>query len=174
MFPLSPYIIGWRGGIMKLFYCDRRYYRVWEPLPYATCSTYPNSLRTASDKLTGSPGANRTREPNCLAISPFHICSLVLTVLGLYEGNVGCEGSLKQRRYKLCIQEAVENIRLNLTALLEASCLYNNYSTMLHTGRSQVRYPIRRIFLNLPNPSGRTRPLSLLSLQQKWVPETSK
>jgi hypothetical protein len=27
-------------------------------------------------------------------------------------------------------------------------------------------------FLNLPNPSGRTRPWGLLSLQQKWVPET--
>jgi hypothetical protein len=26
--------------------------------------------------------------------------------------------------------------------------------------------------LNLPNPSGRTRPRGLLSLQQKWVPET--
>jgi hypothetical protein len=29
-------------------------------------------------------------------------------------------------------------------------------------------------FLNLPNPSGRTRPWGLLSLKQKWVPETLK
>jgi hypothetical protein len=28
--------------------------------------------------------------------------------------------------------------------------------------------------LNLPNPSDRTRPWGLLSLQQKWVPETLK
>jgi hypothetical protein len=27
-------------------------------------------------------------------------------------------------------------------------------------------------FLNLPNPSGHTRPWDLLNLQQKWVPET--
>jgi hypothetical protein len=27
-------------------------------------------------------------------------------------------------------------------------------------------------FLNLPNPSCRTRPWGLLSFQQKWVPET--
>jgi hypothetical protein len=27
-------------------------------------------------------------------------------------------------------------------------------------------------FLNLPNPSGRTRHWGLLSLEQKWVPET--
>jgi hypothetical protein len=29
-------------------------------------------------------------------------------------------------------------------------------------------------FLNLLNPSGRTRPWGLLRLQQKWVPETEK
>jgi hypothetical protein len=33
--------------------------------------------------------------------------------------------------------------------------------------------PMRR-FLNLPNPSGRTRPWGLLSLWQKWVLETVK
>jgi hypothetical protein len=27
-------------------------------------------------------------------------------------------------------------------------------------------------FLNLPNPSSRTRPWDLLILQQKWIPET--
>jgi hypothetical protein len=43
--------------------------------------------------------------------------------------------------------------------------------TMLQGGRSRVRVPtILLHFLNLPNPSGRTRPWSLLSLWQKWAP----
>jgi hypothetical protein len=29
-------------------------------------------------------------------------------------------------------------------------------------------------FFSSPNPSGRTRPWGLLSLQQKWVPEAEK
>jgi hypothetical protein len=41
---------------------------------------------------------------------------------------------------------------------------WRNYEgTMLQTGRSRVRYPMR-LFFNLPNLSGRSRPWGLLSL----------
>jgi hypothetical protein len=42
-------------------------------------------------------------------------------------------------------------------------------------GRSQVRDPMMWMnFFNLTNPSSRTRPGGLLSIQQKWVPEAEK
>jgi hypothetical protein len=42
-------------------------------------------------------------------------------------------------------------------------------------GRSLVPDPMKEMnVFNLPNPSGRTWPWGLLSLYQKWVPETEK
>jgi hypothetical protein len=44
---------------------------------------------------------------------------------------------------------------------------------MLLAGRSRVRDLIRQLnVVNLPNPSGRTRPSDLLSFLHKLVPET--
>jgi hypothetical protein len=49
------------------------------------------------------------------------------------------------------------------------------WGTLLQTGNSRVRYQTRWMsFLNLPNPSGRTRPWGSPSIWWKWVPESEE
>jgi hypothetical protein len=66
-------------------------------------------------------------------------------------------------------------IMYRLASRLGPRSSIDGWGAMLQAGRLLFRVLMRSLyFFNLRNPSSRTRPWSLLSLWQKWVPEAEK